>query len=203
MTTNEPDTAYFYDAGLSMTVDADTRAGGNMESRVSYYDTAGEFANQAFQCGPERQPETVRYRTIAAHTGTGSVAIFPAPHQYFFARDFTTNMGYVLHSSWKGQVALGIRQLPDDATAFYPWSNAPPGTEQHMSMFLLLDRGNRRRHFPASSATRTPTTSPRWTAISGSRRIGTTRTRYRRSNMAPTGSHRSSRCLRRWEWMRR
>jgi hypothetical protein len=141
MTTNEPDTAYFYDAGLSMTVDADTRAGGNMESRVSYYDTAGELRTK-LSSGPERQPETVRYRTIAAHTGTGSVAVFPGPHQYFFPRDFTTNMGYVWHSSWKGQVALGIRQLPDDATAFYPWSNAPPGTEQHMTMFLLLDRGN-------------------------------------------------------------
>ena len=141
MTTNEPDTAYFYDAGLSMTVDSDRRAGGNMESRVSYYSTAGELRTTSSH-GPERQPEAVRYRTIAAHTGAGSVAVFPAPHQYFFPRDFTTNMGYVWHSSWKGQVALGIRQLPDDATAYYPWSNAPPGTVQHMSMFMLLDGGD-------------------------------------------------------------
>ena len=141
MTTNEHDTAYFYDGGLSMTVDADRRTGGNMESRVSYYDTAGELRTK-LSSGPERQPEAVRYRTIAVRTGTGSVAVFPAPHQYFFPRDFTTNMGYVWHSSWKGQVALGIRQLPDDATAYYPWSNAPPGTEQRMSMFLLLDRGD-------------------------------------------------------------
>jgi hypothetical protein len=48
------------------------------------------------------------------------VAVFPAPHQYFFPRDFTTNMAYLWHSSWKGQVALGIRQLPDDATPYYP-----------------------------------------------------------------------------------
>src|SRR5579871_338410 len=141
MTTKEPDTAYFFDMGLSMAVDADRRAGGNMESSVSYYDTAGELQTKASH-GPERQPETVRYRTIAARTGTGgSVAVFPAPHQYFFPRDFTTNMGYVWHSSWQGRVALGIQQLPDDATAFYPWSNAPPGTEQHMSLFLLLDAG--------------------------------------------------------------
>src|ERR1051326_7357455 len=87
-------------------------------------------------------PEAVRYRAIAARTGTGSIAIFPAPHQYFFPRDFTTNMAYVWHSAWKGQVALGIRQLPDDATPYYPWSNAPPGTEQRMGMFLLLDAGD-------------------------------------------------------------
>jgi hypothetical protein len=141
MKTNEPDTAYFYDAGLSMTVDADRRAGGNMESNVSYYDTGGELRT-APSHGPDRQPEAVRYRTIAARAGAGSVAVFPAPLQYFFPRDFTTNMGYVWHSSWKGQVALGIRQLPDDATAYYPWSNAPPGTEQRMSMFMLLDRGD-------------------------------------------------------------
>jgi len=141
MTTHQPDTAYFYDAGLSMAVDADRRVGGNMQSSVSYYDTAGELRTAASE-GPERQPEKVRYRTIAARTGSGSVAVFPAPHQYFFPRDFTTNMGYVWHSSWKGQVALGIRQLPDDATAYYPWSNAPPGTEQHMSLFLLLEPGD-------------------------------------------------------------
>jgi hypothetical protein len=138
MTTSEPDTAYFYDAGLSMTVDADRRVGGNMESRVSFYDTAGELRTR-LSSGPERQPEAVRYRTIAAHTGAGSVAVFPAPHQYFFPRDFTTNMAYMWHSSWKGQVSLGIRQLPDDATPYYPWSNAPPGTEQRLSLFLLLD----------------------------------------------------------------
>ena len=138
--TIEPDTAYFYDAGLGMTVDADRRPGGNMETSVSYYDTAGELRTTP-SSGPERRPQAVRYRVVAAHTGAGSVAVFPAPHQYFFPRDFTTNMAYVWHSSWKGQVALGIRQLPDDATPFYPWSNAPPGTEQHLGMFLLLDRG--------------------------------------------------------------
>jgi hypothetical protein len=141
MTTTEPDTAYFYDAGLSMTVDEDRRTGGNMESSVSFYDTAVQLRSK-FSNGPERQPEAVRYRTVAAHTGAGSVAVFPAPHEYFFPRDFTTNMGYVWHSSWKGQVALGIRQLPDDATAYYPWSNAPPHAEQRMSMFLLLDPGD-------------------------------------------------------------
>jgi hypothetical protein len=141
MTTTEPDTAYFYDAGLSMAVDADKRPGGNMETRVSYYDTAGELQSILSE-GPERRPAAVRYRTIAARTGSGSVAVFPAPHQYFFPRDFTTNMSYLWHSSWKGQVALGIRQLPDDATSYYPWSNAPPGTEQQMSLFLQLDPGD-------------------------------------------------------------
>ena len=141
MTTSEPDTAYFYDAGLRMAVDAGRRVGGNMESFVSFYDTGGELRT-ILSDGPERHPAKVRYRTIAGRTGAGSVAVFPAPHQYFFPRDFTTNMGYVWHSSWKGVVSLGIRQLPTDATPYYPWSNAPPGTAQHMSVFLILDPGD-------------------------------------------------------------
>ncbi len=140
MSTREPDTAYFYDAGLRMTVNADRRVGGNMESLVSYYDPAGAWQT-VLSDGPERHPVAVRYRSIGVRSGAGSVAVFPAPHQYFFPRDFTTNMGYLWHSSWKGLVSLGIRQLPDDATPYYPWSNAPPGTEQRMSMFLMLGSG--------------------------------------------------------------
>jgi len=141
MTTNEPDTAFFYDAGLRMTVAADRRVGGNMESLVSYYDTSGELKT-VLSDGPERHPVAVRYRTIAARTGAGSVAVFPTPHQYFFPRDFTSNMAYLWHSSWKGVVSLGIRQLPDDASAYYPWSNAPPGTAQRMSLWLMLEPGD-------------------------------------------------------------
>ena len=141
MTTNEPDTAYYYDAGLRMMVNANRRVGGNMESLVSYYDTAGALQT-VLSDGPERHPAAVRYRTIATRTGAGSVAVFPAPHQYFFPRDFTTNMSYLWHSSWKGVVSLGIRQLPDDQTPYYPWSNAPPGTQQRMSLFLMLEPGD-------------------------------------------------------------
>jgi hypothetical protein len=48
-------------------------------------------------------------------------------------------MGYVWYTSWRGSVSLGIRQLPDDNSPFYPWMNAPPGTEQRMRMFISLD----------------------------------------------------------------
>ena len=136
--TEEPDTAYYYDAGLRIAADADVRPGGNMDSHVSYFDSSGAFQSIA-STGPEWHPEAVRYRAIASRIGRGSVAIFPAPHQYFFARDFTTNMGYVWHCAWRGAVSLGIRQLPDDNSPYYPWMNAPPGTEQQMSLFLLLD----------------------------------------------------------------
>ena len=83
----------------------------------------------------------VRYRTLAARAQGGSIAVFPTPHKYFMPRDFTTNMGFLWHTAWRGQVYLGVRQLPDDNSRFYPWMNAPPGTEQRMNVFFLLSDG--------------------------------------------------------------
>lgn len=139
--TRQPDTAYFYDAGLRITADWDRRPGGNMHSKIAYYDTASQLQSihSPAVSQSERIPVQAKYRTLAAQTEHGSIAVFPAPHQYFFARDFTTNMGYVWHSEWRGGVSIGVRQLPDDNSPYYPWMNAPPGTEQRMSVFYMLD----------------------------------------------------------------
>jgi hypothetical protein len=139
LTTNEPDTAYFYDAGLRIGADYDTRPGGTMESHISYFDTEGKFQTIVPEYASERQPVKVRYRAIAARTLAGSFSVFAAPHQYMMARDYTTNMGYTWYTSWRGGVSLGIRQLHDDNSPYYPWMNAPPGTEQQMRMFISLD----------------------------------------------------------------
>ena len=137
LATHEPDVAYFYDAGLRIAAEGDRDAGGNMRTEIAYYDTAGQLRTEPAS-GPERGPVKARYRTLALGTAAGSVAVFPPPHQYFFARDLTTNMGYLWHSAWRGAVSIGIRQLPDDNTAYYPWMNAPPATEQRMGVFYLL-----------------------------------------------------------------
>jgi len=136
--TAEQDVAYFYDTGLRMTMDADRRPGRKMGSAISFYDTAGQFRTVNKE-GSERWPEAVRYRTLAARAGNGSIAVFPAPHRYFMPRDYTTNMAYLWHTEWRGSVSIGIRQLPDDNSPFYPWINAPPGTEQRMGVFYLAD----------------------------------------------------------------
>ncbi len=137
--TQEQDVAYFYDAGLRMTAAAEQTPGGTMNSEVSYFDTKGKFQTIAPPYGSERLSASVRYRAVAARMPGGSVAVFPAPHQYLFARDYTTNMGYVWYKAWRGKVSLGIRQYPDDDSPYYPWMNAPPGTEQQMRMFISLD----------------------------------------------------------------
>jgi hypothetical protein len=137
LSTNEKDVAYFYDAGLQMTSTQDLRAGGNMGSSISYYNADGALTHLTPPYGSERHTMEVRYRTVAAKMGVGSIAVFPPPHRYFFARDYTTDQGYLWYTAWRGQVSLGVQQYPDDNTGIDPWMNAPPGTVQEMGLFLL------------------------------------------------------------------
>lgn len=139
LTTHDSDVAYYYDAGLDMAAPADRQPGNNMRTEVAYYDTAGtlrrEFSN-GLQA--EREPIKVRYRTLAVKTAGGSLAVFPAPHQYFFPRDFSSNLGYLWHRAWRGRVSFGVRQLRDENWQYYPWVNAPPGRPQRMGVFFLV-----------------------------------------------------------------
>jgi hypothetical protein len=142
LTTNEPDVAYYYDAGLDMGAPGDRTPGNNMRSEISYYDTSGTLktiVSTGFRA--ERQPVQVRHRTLAAKTAGGSVAVFPAPHQYFFPRDFSSNLAYLWHRSWRGRVGIGVRQLRDENWQYYPWMNAPPGRAQRMGVFFLVSEG--------------------------------------------------------------
>jgi hypothetical protein len=142
LTTNDPDVAYYYDAGLDMAAPSDRTPGNNMRSQVMYYDTSGALKRETHNgLQAEREPVKVRYRTLAAKTAGGSVAVFPAPHQYFFPRDFSSNLAYLWHRGWRGRVGVGIRQLRDENWQYYPWMNAPPGRAQRMSVFFLVSEG--------------------------------------------------------------
>ena len=140
--TDEPNVAYYYDAGIEFSAPEQVQTGRNMITPLAYYDTEGQLQLESangFQ--PERVPFKVRYRALATAAGQGSVAAFPAPHQFFFPRDFTSNLSHSWHRSWRGRVSLGIRQIRDTNWRFYPWANAPPGSRQSMSLFLLLGDG--------------------------------------------------------------
>jgi hypothetical protein len=142
MTTNEPDVAYYYDAGLDMAAPADRTAGNNMRSEIAYFDTSGVLKREIHNgLQAEREPVKVRYRTLAAKTQGGSIAVFPAPHQYFFPRDFSSNLAYLWHRGWRGRVGIGVRQLRDENWQYYPWVNAPPGRDQRMGVFFLVSDG--------------------------------------------------------------
>ncbi len=139
VSTERPNTAFYYDAGIDFSGAHAAAPGGNMAAEFAWYDTAGKLVRQIENgLQPERIPEKVRYRTMAAAGPSGSVAVFPAPHQYFFPRDFTSNLGYLWRRGRRGRIGLGVRQIRDTNWVYYPWSNAPPGTKQRLSLFALL-----------------------------------------------------------------
>ena len=143
--TQEPLTAYLYDAGIKLSAPSAYVHAGQREVNlpIHYYDTTGQL-RMATTDGPDRRIEKVRYRALAAKTDGGSIVVFPPPHTYISPRDYTTNPGYVWDHGWAGrggvgELALGIRQPNDDgAGQYYPWLNAPPGTTQRMGMFLMV-----------------------------------------------------------------
>ena len=142
LTTNDPDVAYYYDAGLDMGAPADRTPATTCVPRFRITTPSGALKT-IFSTGfrAERQPVQVRYRTLAAKTAGGSVAVFPAPHQYFFPRDFSSNLAFLWHRSWRGRVGIGVRQLRDENWRYYPWVNAPPGRAQRMGVFFLVSDG--------------------------------------------------------------
>lgn len=85
----------------------------------------------------EPRAVAVRNRAIFGETQTGSVAVFPPPHAFFFPRDHTVNFKF----AQVGRNRFGLRQDPAGGPghqgAFIPWFDAPAGKTQRMSAFVL------------------------------------------------------------------
>lgn len=138
MSTDVDSTAILYDAGLVSAAPAWDKIGwSDVNDRMqSMYPAANDTAR-----GLE-----VKYRTIVGENSHGSLAIFPAPHQYFYPLDEAFNLNFV----WAGNgyrnvikgYGLGIRQDLFGDRRFVPWFNAPPGTKQRLNFFVLLSEGN-------------------------------------------------------------
>ncbi|MCH5688419.1 hypothetical protein LWM68_31650 [Niabella sp. W65] len=88
----------------------------------------------------------VKYRTVIGENTTGSLAVFPAPHQYFYPLDEAFNLKF----TWYGtsylnllpDFGIGIRQEPAGDRRFVPWFNAPPQTQQRLNFFCLASSKN-------------------------------------------------------------
>jgi hypothetical protein len=138
VSTNEDHRAYLYDAGL---VSQGKNLAGN---RLAWMDTEGVLHREPIDSNSDDRPLAVRHRTILIENDAGSVACFPPPHQYFFPRDFTDNLKTVWsgrnHRALEPRWGFGVRQTETGGGRFSPWFNAPPGTEQRLSVFYLLSR---------------------------------------------------------------
>jgi len=154
--TDEPSVAYKYEGGLK----GFTTAG----SKVIWRDTARAWHEYRFGGKPNNDPFALRARNRLAvvERGGGSLAFFPPPHKFFFAREIELNLGYVYYRKDDEQsFAVGVRQ-PDREEMYRPYGfskelwerraaqsrqfaegnfalyNAPPGTWQRMPVYFYL-----------------------------------------------------------------
>jgi hypothetical protein len=139
--TGEPSAAYIYTAGLR----GFDRAG---LSAVEWRDPGGN--DQRFELGGSvnESPVALRARNrVAIATGTGgALAVFPPPHQFFFAREIEVNLGYVWYrKDAADSFSFGVRQ-GENEEGYEPvwaervWSlyNAPAGTWQRMPAYFYV-----------------------------------------------------------------
>ena len=143
--TEEPSVAYKYYAGLN---GFSTHALG----RLAWRDVGGNTQKYHFGGTPNHSPVALRARNrLAVLAGDqGSLAFFPPPHKFFFARQLEVNLGYVWYrKDDEDSYSVGIRQ-GDSHEGYEPtWIervfalyNAPPGTWQRMPVYFYLSAGS-------------------------------------------------------------
>jgi hypothetical protein len=155
--TDEPSVAYKYAGGLDgFRIDA--------ASRVVWRDTSRAWQKCEFGGAPNRDPVALRARNRLAiiERRNGSLAFFPPPHKFFFAREIELNLGYVWYrKDSDDSFSAGVRQ-GDREEMYRPYGvsdqewekrvsearrfsegnfalyNAPPGTWQRMAVYFYL-----------------------------------------------------------------
>ncbi|NIJ51652.1 hypothetical protein [Dyadobacter arcticus] len=134
MTTTFDSLAVIYDAGL---VSKQTPW-----EKLCWSDTENFIRSTSIAKMDSSETKPVKYRTIIGESKEGSLAVFPAPHQYFYPLDNCYNFEHV----WYGQnyrnlvpgFAIGIRHDLLGDRRWVPWFNAPPNTQQRFNFFCLL-----------------------------------------------------------------
>ncbi len=136
--TDEPNRAFTYDTGL---VSAHPKW-----KNIVWLDTEGKLQREPFSAKLSDRAISVRHRAIVAESEGGSLACLPLPHQYFYPRDVTDNLGFTWaganHRKLETRAGFGIRQPETGGGPYVPWFNAPPGTEQHLGVFYLITKGS-------------------------------------------------------------
>lgn len=134
MSTNVDSLAVIYDAGLVSRQPA--------WEKLFWSDTENFIRSTAVTQMDTVEMMQVKYRTIIGEGKEGSLAVFPAPHQYFYPLDNCYNLEHI----WYGEnyrnlvpgFGIGIRHDLLGDRRWVPWFNAPPGTQQRYHFFCLL-----------------------------------------------------------------
>ena len=164
--TDAKDVAYIYKAGLKGFSIGDG-------AKLEWRDDAQVWQHYSFGGDLNEQPVDLqaRNRLEILDAGAGSLAIFPPPHKFFFARENEVNLGYVYYRKDSDHsFSLGVMQ-PERGSGYAPWGvsdavwnhrvrvarsqiynyalyNAPPGTMQHMPVYYYLSAASARQTQP-------------------------------------------------------
>jgi len=136
MATDKDSTAIVYDGGLI------SRAK-NFESIawVNVYDSMQQILCRVQDTSVN---QAVKYRTIIGTGTAGSIAIFPAPHQYFYPLDEAFNLNFTWYGNQYNKTfngyGIGIRQDLNGDNRYVPWFNAPPQTWQRLHFFCYISK---------------------------------------------------------------
>ncbi|AUD04598.1 CehA/McbA family metallohydrolase domain-containing protein [Spirosoma pollinicola] len=134
MATEVDSTAILYDAGLTSKLP-------NWKT-IAWSDTDGKMQSVPADLNQLNKAQAVKYRTIIGAGPTGSLAVFPAPHQYFYPLDEAFNLDFTWYGtkyrSLVPDFGIGIRQDLMGDKRWVPWVNAPPKTRQRLNFFCLL-----------------------------------------------------------------
>lgn len=160
VSTNNDSTAILYDAGLIHKTTA--------WKKIGYSDVHEQMQSTTPAFNDKATALEVKYRTVVGENDNGSLAVFPAPHQYFYPLDEAFNLRFV----WAGNqyrdvidgYGIGIRQALYGDRRFVPWFNAPPGTHQRLNFFVLLNRG---KSTDALNEVKKFTNNDRYTSLPG------------------------------------
>lgn len=134
MSTQVDSTAVIYDAGLaSKSFDWE---------KITWADPYDHMQQTTVNRKDTSVNLAVKYRSIIGVGKEGSLAVFPAPHQYFYPLDEAFNLKFTWYgSNFRKMVpdyGIGIRQDLYGDRRYVPWFNAPPGTKQRMNFFCYL-----------------------------------------------------------------
>ncbi len=134
MATEVDSTAILYDAGLVSKLPIWTT--------ISWADTQGKMQSVPADLKQPNKAQGVKYRTIIGAGAMGSLAVFPAPHQYFYPLDEAYNLDFTWYgNNYRSLIpdfGIGIRQDLMGDKRWVPWVNAPPKTQQRLNFFCLL-----------------------------------------------------------------
>jgi hypothetical protein len=148
--TDEQSVAYKYDAGLTGIAIQPT-------SKVVWRDTSNTWQSYGFEAAVNKAPAALQSanRLVAVETASGSIAAFPPPHNFFWTREISYNLGYSWYQKESAtSYGFGIRQPeseedpayaghgPEDRRQNFELYNARPGSWQHMPIFFLVDAGS-------------------------------------------------------------